>query len=58
MALLVLLFLLIILRDTSSGVFFKFQVSVLPSTVSVVMDTEYKGGQQCLQTACYLLENS
>ena len=40
MAILVLNFSLIYLRDTLSG---KFQVLVIPSPVSVVMDTEYEG---------------
>ena len=40
MAVLVLFFSLIYLRDTSSG---KFRVLVIPSPGSVVMDTEYEG---------------
>ena len=40
MAVLVLFFSLIYLRDTSSG---KFWVLVLPSPESVVMDIEYEG---------------
>ena len=44
MAVLVLLFSLIVLRDTSSiFVVFLFRVLVIPSPGSVVMDTEYKG---------------
>ena len=40
MAVLVLFFSLIYLRDTSSG---KFQVLVTSSPGSVIMDTEYEG---------------
>ena len=40
MVVLVLYFLLIYLRDASSG---KFRALVIPSPGSVVMDTEYKG---------------
>ena len=40
MAVLVLFFSLIYLRDTSSG---KFWVLVIPSPESVVMDTDYEG---------------
>ena len=40
MAVLVLFFSLIYLRDTSSG---KFRILVIPSPGSVVMDTEYEG---------------